>query len=108
MLKVEVVVLLVFDVDYRMASWFEHRRLLLVLVAAEFLSVFRDCRHRPVAADGVRKKLLLAEVPVGSAGATVVYVVAEVALMCLVVVLVVAVDVAAVEAVVPDPWEYIP
>jgi hypothetical protein len=61
-----------------------------------------------VAADDVRKMLLLAEVPVGSAGARVVYVVAEVALMGLVVVLVVAVDVAAVEAVVPDPWEYIP
>jgi hypothetical protein len=93
----------------------------LVVAPAEFLSVFRDRHHRPVAADDVRKMLLLAEVPVGLAGATVVVVavvvlVAEVALVAVrpvavvapVVVLVVAVDVAAVEAVVPDPWEYIP
>jgi hypothetical protein len=80
----------------------------LFVAAADFLSVFCDRRHRPVAADDVRKMLLLGEVPVGSAEATVVYVVAEVALMCLVVVLVVAVDIAAVGAVVPDPWEYIP
>jgi hypothetical protein len=93
----------------------------LVVAAAEFLSVFRDRRHRLVAADNVRKMLLLAEVPVGSAGATVVVVVvvvlvAEVALVAVrpvavvapVVVLVVVVDVAAVEAVVPDLWEYIP
>jgi hypothetical protein len=82
----------------------------LVVVAAEFLSFFRDRRHRPVAADNVRKMLLLAKVPVGLAGATVVVVVvvSEVALVGPVVVLVVAVDVAAVEAVVPDPWEYIP
>jgi hypothetical protein len=103
MSKVEVVVLLVFVVDYRMASWFKQRRLFLVVAAAEFLFVFRDRRHCPVAADDVQKMLLLAEVPVGSAGATVVYVVAEVALMSLVVVSVVAVDVAAVGAVVPDP-----
>jgi hypothetical protein len=93
----------------------------LVVAAADFLSVFRDCRHRPVSADDVRKMLLLAEVPVGLVGATVVLVVvvvlvAEVALVAdrpvavvaPVVVLVVAVDVAAVEAVVPDPWGYIP
>jgi hypothetical protein len=108
MSKVEVVVLLVFVVNYRMASWFKQRRLFLVVAAAELFSVFCDCRHCSVAADDVRKMLLLAEVLVGSARATVVYVVAEVALMCLVLVLVVAVDVAAVGAVVPDPWEYIP
>jgi hypothetical protein len=77
MSKVEVVVLLVFVVDYRMASWFKQRRLFLVVAAAEFLFVFRDRRHCPVAADDVQKMLLLAEVPVCSAGATVVYVVAR-------------------------------
>jgi hypothetical protein len=93
----------------------------LVVAAADFLSVFRARRHRPVAADDVRKMLLLVEVPVGLAGATVVFavvvvLVAEVALVAVrpvavvapVVVLVVAVDVAAVEVVVLDPWEYIP
>jgi hypothetical protein len=92
-----------------------------VVVPADSVSGFRDHRHRPVAADNARKMFLLAEVPAGSAGATVVVAVvvvlaAEVALVvvCLVavvaplVVLVEAVDVAAVEAAVADPWEYIP
>jgi hypothetical protein len=37
----------------------------LVVADANFLSVFRDRRHRPVAADDVRKMLLLVEVLVG-------------------------------------------
>jgi hypothetical protein len=93
----------------------------LVVAAADFLSVFRARRHRPVAADDVRKMLLLVEVPAGSAEAMVVFavvvvLVAEVVLVavCLVavvapaVVLVVVVDVVAVGVVVLDPWEYIP
>jgi hypothetical protein len=93
----------------------------LVVATADFLSVFRARRHCPVAADDVRKMLLLVEVPAGLAGATVVFavvmvLVAEVVLVAVrpvavvvpAVVLVVAVDVSAVEVVVLDPWEYIP
>jgi hypothetical protein len=92
-----------------------------VVVPTNSVSGFRGRRHRPVAADDVRKLLLLAEVPAGSAGATVVVaavvvlaaevalvVVCLVALVAPVVALVEAVDVAAVEAAVADPWEYIP
>jgi hypothetical protein len=43
-----------------------------VVVPADSVSGFRDHRHRPVAADNARKMFLLAEVPAGSAGATVV------------------------------------
>jgi hypothetical protein len=148
MSKVEVVVFLVFIVDYRVEAWLlskevalssvslrnalplrrwmlclsslflpsflfpqvvvavmltddvslcpEDSSAFLVVAAAEFLSVFCDRRHRPVAADDVWKMLLLAAVPVGSAGATVVVVV--VVVLVAEVALVVAVDVAAVEA----------
>jgi hypothetical protein len=88
-----------------------------VVVPADSVSGFVNRPHRPVAANDNRKMFLLAEVPAGSAGATVVVAVvvvlaAEMALVavCLaavvapVVVLVEAVDVAAVV----DPWEYIP
>jgi hypothetical protein len=44
-----------------------------VVAAADFLSVFRARCHCPVAADDVQKMLLLVEVPVGSAGGTVVF-----------------------------------
>jgi hypothetical protein len=68
----------------------------LVVAPAEFLFVFRDRCHLPVAADDVRKMLLLVEVLVGLAWATVVLVV--VVVLVAGVALVVAVDVAAVEA----------
>jgi hypothetical protein len=67
---------------------------------------FCDGCHRPVAADDVRKMLLLVEVPLVWRGDGCVWV-AELVLICLVVVLVVAVAVAADGVVVPDPWEFI-
>jgi hypothetical protein len=82
-----------------------------VVVPADSVSGFRGCRHCSVAANDVRKMLLLAEVPAGLGGApvvvaAVVVLAAEVALgvVCLVavvapvVVLVEVVNVAAVEA----------
>jgi hypothetical protein len=84
---------------------FGYRGLLLVVAAAEVCSFWDGC-HRPVAADDVRKMLLLVEVPLVWRGDGCVWV-AELVLICLVVVLVVAVAVAADGVVVPDPWEFI-
>jgi hypothetical protein len=92
----------------------------LVVVDVDFLLDFRVRRHRLVVVAAVRRTLLLVEVLVDSVVATVVsmVVVVLVAEVDLVVdrpvavvapaVLVAAVDVAAVEVVVLDPWEYIP
>jgi hypothetical protein len=92
----------------------------LVVVDVDFLLDFRVCRHRPVVAADVRKTLLLVEVLGDSVVATVVSVVVVVLVaevdpvvdrpvaVVAPAVLVVAVDVAAVEVVVLDPWEYIP
>jgi hypothetical protein len=92
----------------------------LVVVDVDFLLDFCVRCHRPVVAADVRKTLLLVEVLVDSVVATVVSVVVVVLVtevdpvvdrpvaVVAPAVLVVAVDVAAVEVVVPDPWEYIP
>jgi hypothetical protein len=68
---------------------------------------FRDRRHRPMAADDVRKFSFWWRSRWFGGGNGCVWV-AESVLMCLVVVLVVVAAVAAVGAVVPGPWEYIP
>jgi hypothetical protein len=92
----------------------------LVLFDVDFLLDFPVRRRRSVVAADVRRTLLLVEVLVDSVVATVVSVVAVVLVaevdpvvdrpvaVVAPAVLVVVVDVVVVEAVVLDPWEYIP